>query len=69
MDKESYFMKHAFDPDDMTYCGNKECANKKCMRHYSKINWQSPKHSILGASIAMFGEHCSDYCVKQQSQI
>lgn len=61
MDKESYFLKSCFDPEDITYCGNKECTNIKCMRHYSKIDWTLPKHSILGASISMFGDVCSEY--------
>ena len=25
---------------DMTFCSNKECQNKKCDRHYSHIDWK-----------------------------
>ena len=47
--------------DDITYCSRKECKNTSCFRHSCNIDWTTPKHSILGASMADFGMCCSDY--------
>ena len=48
--------------DDITYCtGQNGCQNTSCFRHPSHIDWNTPKHSILGASMADFSPLCSDY--------
>lgn len=47
--------------DDMTYCSRKECKNTACFRHSCNIDWNTPKHSILGASMADFGACCAAY--------
>lgn len=48
--------------DDITYCSAQNgCQNTSCFRHPSHINWNTPKHSILGASMADFSPLCPAY--------
>lgn len=46
--------------DDITYC-HSSCENVSCFRHKSHIDWSTPKHSILGASMADFSSVCPDF--------
>lgn len=47
--------------DDITYCMAKDCAHTECDRHFSKINWNTPKHKNFGASVSDFSQLCIDY--------
>lgn len=46
--------------DDMTYCYS-PCQNTDCFRHSSHIDWDAPKHRIVGASMADFSQECPNY--------
>jgi hypothetical protein len=47
--------------DDITYCMAKDCAHTECDRHFSKIDWNTPKHKNFGASVSDFSQLCIDY--------
>lgn len=48
---------------DMTYCGS-DCHNERCYRHKSHIDWNLPKHAIIGASMSDFSKKCTHYVGK-----
>lgn len=52
--------------DDITYCAADECINKDCFRHPSNIDWNTPKHKHLGASVSAFQTICEDYKTKEE---
>ncbi len=54
--------------DDYTYC-HSSCENVSCFRHKSHIDWSTPKHSILGASMADFSQSCPDFVIHDNSEV
>lgn len=55
--------KEVYYDQDITFCSNKECKNKKCRRHYSHADWSvKPFHSF-----ANFEN--TQYCLNKRSDI